>query len=118
MLAAALLAEEGEEDHLPLGYAPRDCPAYVRELSIAPHVTINMEVDMDQAKAIRQELNADCPPEEKISYNDLIVKAAAQALTEYPALNGSITKDEIIYHNFVHMGVAVALDIPLPVVSS
>ncbi|NLG87578.1 MAG: 2-oxo acid dehydrogenase subunit E2 [Firmicutes bacterium] len=111
VLVAALLAEEGDEERVPLAGMRRVIARRMSDSwSIAPHVTINMEVDMDQARVIRQEFNADCPSDEKISYNDLIVKAAAQALTEYPALNGSITKDEIIYHHFVHVGVAVALD--------
>lgn len=111
VLAAALLAEEGEEEHLPLtGIRKVIAERMAESWSLAPHVTINMEVDMNRAKAIRQELNADCEPEDRLSYNDFVIKAAAQALTEYPALNGTIASEEIIYHHFVHMGVAVALD--------
>lgn len=111
VLAAALLAEGGEEERLPLaGMRQVIAQRMLESWSIAPHVTINMEVDMSRAKAIRSELNTGRMPKEKISYNDLIIKAAARALTEYPALNGTITSAEIIYHHFVHMGVAVALD--------
>lgn len=111
VLAAALLAEEGEEERVPLAGMRKVIAQHMLESwTVAPHVTINMEVEMDRARAIRKELNADCTQEDRISYNDLIIKAAAQALTEYPALNGTIDAEEIIYHNYVHMGVAVALE--------
>lgn len=73
----------------------------------APHVTINMEVDMSRAKALREALKAQ---DKKVSFNDIVVLAAARALREFPVVNATITEAEIIYHNAVHVGVAVALD--------
>jgi pyruvate dehydrogenase E2 component (dihydrolipoamide acetyltransferase) len=74
---------------------------------IAPHVTINMEVDMSRAKALRSALKAQG---QKVSYNDIVVFAAARALREFPVVNASIVEDEIVYHSNVNVGVAVALD--------
>ncbi|HHY92169.1 MAG TPA: 2-oxo acid dehydrogenase subunit E2 [Firmicutes bacterium] len=110
VLAATLVTTEPAEQRAPLAGMRRVIARRMKESwSIAPHVTINMEVDMSQAKRIRAELNAECTPEEKVSFNDLIIKAAARALTEFPQINATITDTEIIYHNQVHMGVAVAL---------
>ena len=46
----------------------------------------------------------------KISYTDILVKLAAQALLEYPYVNSRVDGDEIIFHDYVNVGVAVALE--------
>ncbi|MDK2855319.1 MAG: hypothetical protein PWQ41_552 [Bacillota bacterium] len=110
VLAAVLAEGEPAEKRVPLAGMRRVIARRMKESwSIAPHVTINMEVDMSRAKQIRAELNATATPEEKVSFNDLVIKAAARALTEFPMVNATITETEIIYHQDVHMGVAVAL---------
>jgi pyruvate dehydrogenase E2 component (dihydrolipoamide acetyltransferase) len=110
VLTAVLAEAEPAEKRVPLAGMRRVIARRMKESwSIAPHVTINMEVDMSRAKKIRAELNATATPEDKVSFNDLIIKAAARALTEFPAINATITETEIIYHHEVHMGVAVAL---------
>ena len=48
--------------------------------------------------------------EARISYTDLIVKAAALALREHPILNSMLLGEEIVLHGEVNVGVAVALD--------
>jgi len=48
--------------------------------------------------------------EVRISYTDLIVKAAALALREHPILNSMLLGEEIVLHGDVNVGVAVALD--------
>ncbi|MGQ9500842.1 MAG: dihydrolipoamide acetyltransferase family protein [Anaerolineae bacterium] len=76
----------------------------------APHFYITMEVDMEAAVALRQQLNALLPEEEKISINDMVIKAAAIALRQYPRINASLAGDEIHLHRQVNIGIAVALD--------
>ena len=73
----------------------------------SPTVTFNLGIDMTEMKAYREQLKA---KEIKVSYTDLIVKFVAKALTEFPLLNCSIDGNNIIYKNYVNMGVAVALD--------
>ena len=46
----------------------------------------------------------------RISYTDLIVKAAALALREHPILNSTLVGAEIALHDAINIGVAVALD--------
>jgi pyruvate dehydrogenase E2 component (dihydrolipoamide acetyltransferase) len=45
----------------------------------------------------------------KVSYNDLVVKASAKALSRFPSVNASWLGDKIATHGEVHVGVAVAI---------
>lgn len=74
----------------------------------APHFYITIEVDMEAAMALREQLNALLPEEEKISVNDLVIKAAAIALRQVPRLNASFAGNEIHIHNQINIGIAVA----------
>src|SRR5262249_54581564 len=46
----------------------------------------------------------------KISFNDLVVKAAAVAIRRMPEVNVSFAEDSLIKHQRVHIGIAVATD--------
>ncbi len=74
----------------------------------APHFYLKMEVDMDNAIAMRKSLNAD--EGVKVSFNDMVVKAAAAALRKHPKVNCDWLDDRIRYNNHIHIGVAVAVD--------
>ena len=82
----------------------------VESKTTVPHFYVTTEVDMGAALALRKELNARRSDEEKISVNDLIVKAVALALREFPNLNSSFNGETIVRHNRVNVGIAVALD--------
>ncbi len=74
----------------------------------APHYYLTLEVEMDNAKASRAQMNN--LPDTKISFNDMVLKACAMALTKHPQVNTSWNGDTTVYHKDVHMGVAVAVD--------
>jgi pyruvate dehydrogenase E2 component (dihydrolipoamide acetyltransferase) len=74
----------------------------------APHFYVTMDIDMAEAMALRAQLNALLDDEAKISVNDLVIKATAIALKEYPNLNASFVDDEIHVHKQVNIGIAVA----------
>lgn len=74
----------------------------------SPHFYLTIELDMDNAVAARTAINAVAPA--KISFNDMILKAAAVALKEHPKVNASWRGDKIRYNNHVHIGVAVAVE--------
>ena len=74
----------------------------------APHFYLTMAINMDNAMTIRKQLNAISPS--KISFNDLVVKAAALALRQHPAINASWLGDAIRYNKVYNVGVAVAVD--------
>ncbi|MGI4789906.1 MAG: dihydrolipoamide acetyltransferase family protein [Janthinobacterium lividum] len=82
----------------------------VESKTTIPHFYITAEVDMAEAMALREKLNAYDETLTKISLNDMIVKASGKALVKFPAVN-AVYKDENIYPGAgVHVGVAVALD--------
>jgi len=72
----------------------------------APTVNFTISVDMTNLKALREELKS----ERSITYTDLIVKVTSLLLLEHPYLNSSLDGEEIIFRNYVNMGVAVALE--------
>ena len=107
----------------PLGYAGVD--HMERELSMmratiarrmalskttTPHFYLTTEIDMERAITMRQSLNALAVDEAKISFNDMILKAVANALRQFPQMNVSYADDKIRMHQRVHLGMAVALD--------
>ncbi|MEO9512027.1 MAG: 2-oxo acid dehydrogenase subunit E2 [Flavobacteriaceae bacterium] len=74
----------------------------------APHFYLTIEVDMDNAKASRVQINS--LPDTKVSFNDMVLKACAMALKKHPQVNTTWTDDATIYKHHIHMGVAVAVD--------
>ncbi|MGQ9841005.1 MAG: dihydrolipoamide acetyltransferase family protein, partial [Anaerolineae bacterium] len=74
----------------------------------APHFYVTMEIDMAAAMALRAQINALLPEAEKLSVNDLIIKAAAVALRQFPNINASFASDGIHIHEQVNIGLAVA----------
>ena len=77
--------------------------------STIPHFYIATEIDMTDAETWRKNLaETDAI---KLSVTDLFVKAAADALTQYPALNASLDGDTaVIVHDTVDIGLAVGTD--------
>jgi pyruvate dehydrogenase E2 component (dihydrolipoamide acetyltransferase) len=49
-------------------------------------------------------------PDKKISFNDIIIKAAAAALRKNPKVNSSFLGDKIRYNQHIHIGMAVAVE--------
>lgn len=74
----------------------------------APHYYLTIEVDMDNAKASRAQINN--LPDTKVSFNDMVLKACAMALKKHPQVNTTWNGDSMLYKHHVHMGVAVAVD--------
>jgi len=74
----------------------------------APDFSLNIEVNMDSAMNSRKTINS--IPDTKASFNDMVVKACAMALQKHPQVNTSWTDNNTIYHNHIHVGVAVAVD--------
>ena len=77
--------------------------------STIPHFYVATEIDMTDAEIWRKNLaETDAI---KLSVTDLFVKAAADALTQYPALNASLDGDTtVIVHDTVNIGLAVGTD--------
>ena len=73
----------------------------------APHFYVTVDVDMDAAVALREQLQRG--EDVKVTYNDLVVKACAKALTRFPMVNASWGGDKIVTHAEVQVGVAVTI---------
>ncbi|MDB5223837.1 MAG: pyruvate dehydrogenase [Chitinophagaceae bacterium] len=73
----------------------------------APHFFLTMEINMDNAISSRTAINEVSPV--KISFNDMVIKAAAMALRQHPAVNSSWMGDFIRQNNHIHVGSAIAL---------
>ncbi len=74
----------------------------------APHFYLTIEIDMEEAMETRKKLNEISPV--KISFNDMIVKAAAVALRQHPAVNASWQGETVRYNHHVNVGIAVAVE--------
>jgi pyruvate dehydrogenase E2 component (dihydrolipoamide acetyltransferase) len=75
-----------------------------------PHFYVTVTVDMTDAIYQRKELNTKVDKDSKVSMNDMVVKAAAVALGEFPQVNCKIDEDNIVYLADINIGVAVGLD--------
>jgi pyruvate dehydrogenase E2 component (dihydrolipoyllysine-residue acetyltransferase) len=80
-----------------------------QSLGPVPHFYLTIDVDMRKAKELRESANK-LNPDLKLTYNDIIVKACAVALTQHPDVNASFTGNAIRYHNHIHLGIAVAIE--------
>jgi len=76
-----------------------------------PHFFLTTEIDMERAAEARDALNKQLGEAgEKISFNDIIIKAVALALVQHRACNAWFQEDHIRYWNEVHIGMAVAIE--------
>src|SRR5258705_8217380 len=75
-----------------------------------PHFFLTTEVDMERAAEARDALNKQLGDQGKVSFNDIVIKAVATALTKHRACNAWFQEDHIRYWNEVHIGMAVAVE--------
>jgi pyruvate dehydrogenase E2 component (dihydrolipoamide acetyltransferase) len=75
----------------------------------APHFYLQMEIDMSEAVKLREKLKElskeDSPAP---TFNDMVVKACARALREFPRANGAYRDGHVELYSRVNVGVAVA----------
>ena len=77
-------------------------------LFTAPHFYLTVSIDMDNAMAARAQINEVAPV--KVSFNDMIIKAAAAALKQHPAVNSSWQGDKVRFNEHTNIGVAIAVE--------
>ena len=78
----------------------------------SPHVTTIHRVDMTKVAKMRERYKAQFQAGYgfSLTYLPFITRASVAALRQYPLLNASLDGNSIIYHNEVHIGIAVALE--------
>jgi 2-oxoglutarate dehydrogenase E2 component (dihydrolipoamide succinyltransferase) len=87
----------------------------------AAMLTTFNEVDMTAVMALRNEYHEAFEKKHagvRLGFMSFFVKACVAALKEFPAVNAEIDGDDIVYKNFVHMGIAVggATGLVVPVI--
>ena len=84
----------------------------VASRKISAHVTTVFEIDMSRIVQIRSQLSREFMDREgiKLSFMPFFIKAVAQSLNGFPALNASLVDNSIHYKKDINIGVAVALD--------
>jgi pyruvate dehydrogenase E2 component (dihydrolipoamide acetyltransferase) len=74
-----------------------------------PDFVIRMDVDMEGCVALRGQIKERLGPDATVpSYNDMVVKACALALREFPRANGAYRDGKFELYSRVNVGVAVA----------
>jgi pyruvate dehydrogenase E2 component (dihydrolipoamide acetyltransferase) len=74
-----------------------------------PHFYLSMEIDMSEAVALRARLKEIASEDQAVpTFNDMVVKACARALREFPRANGSYRDGRVEIYSRVNVGVAVA----------
>jgi pyruvate dehydrogenase E2 component (dihydrolipoamide acetyltransferase) len=84
--------------------------ATINSKQMIPHFYVSMTMDVGPLLALRKQLNAALADEGiKISVNDMVVKATALTLRQYPNLNSHYYGDKIVRHKRINVGISVAL---------
>jgi pyruvate dehydrogenase E2 component (dihydrolipoamide acetyltransferase) len=81
-------------------------------LEVSAPVTTAFEIDMSRVVAIRQRLKGEYAEQHgvRLTYLALITRAAIDAVTQWPWINGEIRGNQIITRSYINVGIAVALD--------
>jgi pyruvate dehydrogenase E2 component (dihydrolipoamide acetyltransferase) len=117
-------AEEPEREKAPAGETGKgevtvEEPSRIQQIiarrmaeskATIPHFTLSMDVDMEGAVELREQLKALAEQQDTPvpSYNDMVVKACAIALRDFPLVNASYKDGGFELHGRVNIGVAVA----------
>jgi len=84
----------------------------MHSLQTSAHVTTLFEIDLHNVAQQRKEKGAEFLARNavKLTYTPIIAAATIAALKDFPVLNASIDGEEVLYHQHVNLGIAVALD--------
>lgn len=84
----------------------------VRAKQEIPHAWMTVEADVTDLVSYRNKIKESFKQSEgyNVTYFSFFVKAVAQALKEYPALNSTWAEDKIIQRKDIHLSIAVAKD--------
>ena len=81
----------------------------VESKTTLPHFYVTHNYNVEALLGLRKTLNEYLPDEQKLTVNDLIVRATALALREFPNLNASVQGATIVRKGQVNVGIAVAV---------
>jgi pyruvate dehydrogenase E2 component (dihydrolipoamide acetyltransferase) len=108
--AAERLAREGDYKDVPLTQIRKTIARRLSESNgPIPTFFLTAEFDATRAGEMRNQLK-DMGENYKASFNDIVIKAVALALTEHPEVNAHWLNDAIRQFNRVHVAMAVAVE--------
>jgi 2-oxoglutarate dehydrogenase E2 component (dihydrolipoamide succinyltransferase) len=109
--AKAPRAPDAREERVKMTRLRRTIAARLKEAqNTAAMLTTFNEVDISAAMALRSEYKDAFEKKYsgvRLGFMSFFVRACVSALAEFPAVNAEIDGDEIVYKNYVHMGIAV-----------
>jgi len=105
--------KEGTYEEVPLNNIRK---TIAQRLTVAkrdvPHYYLTIDCEIDKLLRARKDLNENAPKGDgayKISVNDFVIKACAQALRLVPGVNSSWAGDKVIKHRHADIAMAVAI---------
>jgi pyruvate dehydrogenase E2 component (dihydrolipoamide acetyltransferase) len=102
-------AGRGDVEHVELNRLQRTVARRMAESkATAPDFVMTLEVDMEDAVGFRQQLKAAAGDGRAPSFNDLVIKAAALALKDFPRANGAYRDGQFELYSRINIGIAVA----------
>ena len=105
--------EEQQTSRKPMSRIRRRIAARLLEAkqNTAMLTTFN-EIDMTRVQDIRARFKEDFKKKHEVSLGlmSFFIKAATEALKEYPEVNAFIDQEEIVYHHFYHIGIAIGAE--------
>ncbi|MGE0222087.1 MAG: 2-oxoglutarate dehydrogenase complex dihydrolipoyllysine-residue succinyltransferase [Acetobacteraceae bacterium] len=109
--SAAPRAGDAREERVRMTRLRKTIAARLKEAqNTAAMLTTFNEVDMSAVMALRSEYRDAFEKKHngvRLGFMSFFVRACCVALKEFPAVNAEIDGDDIVYKNFVHMGIAV-----------
>ena len=76
----------------------------------APHFYVTAEIDMGKAMEFRRDINDSFPADNRVSVNDMVLKASSIVLEQYPKFNGSFQENYLQLNSSINIGMAIALE--------
>ncbi len=109
---AVAAAPETEFEDVPVSQMRKTiAKRLVESIGPVPHFFLTIDVDMGRVIEARQSINAWLEKQgEKISLNDIVLKAVAGALRRHPECNAQWHGTHVRRFSGVHLGVAVAIE--------
>ncbi len=110
-VATTLVSNEPREERVKMSKLRQVIARRLKEAqNTAAMLTTFNEVDMGAVMALRAEYKEAFEKKHgiKLGFMSFFIKAAVQALKEFPAVNAQIDGDDIIYKNYYNIGVAVS----------
>lgn len=105
--------QQKEPKHQPVSMMRKTIASRMMEsLQTSAQLTITMKADVTKLTALQSELNetAAARHDMKLTMTDFVAKAVVLSLLEHPAMNSQYQNDRVETFEYVHLGIAAALD--------